>query len=121
MAHFVEIDDNNIVLRVIVISNDDTSTLEGVEDESIGAAFCENLFGGTWIQTSYNNKFRKRYAGIGYAYNKQYDAFIPPTPYPSWILNPISLDWEAPVPYPTDENRYNWNETTQSWDVVNEN
>lgn len=118
MAHFAEIDNNDVVLRVIVVSNADTSTPDGTEVESIGIAFCQRLFGGNWVQTSYNGTFRKRYAGIGYTYNRQYDAFIPPKPYPSWILNPTSLDWEAPVPYPTDGKVYVWNEATQSWVLV---
>ena len=118
MAHFAEIDDNNIVLRVIVVSNADTSTPDGTEIESIGVAFCQRLFGGNWKQTSYNGNLRTRYAGIGYTYNETLDAFIPPQPFPSWVLSPKTLDWEAPVPYPTDGERYSWNETTQAWDLV---
>lgn len=119
MAHFAEIDNNDVVLRVIVVSNNDTSDGQtGEEVESIGIAFCQRLFGGNWVQTSYNGKFRKRYAGIGYTYNRQYDAFIPPKPYPSWVLNPTTLDWEAPVPYPTDGKIYSWDEATQSWVLV---
>ena len=118
MAHFAELDDNNIVLRVIVVDTKDNSTADGVEKESIGQAFCERLLGGNWIQTSYNGNIRKRYAGIGYTYNEALDAFIPPKPYPSWVLSPKTVDWEAPVPYPTDGKTYSWNETTQSWDLV---
>lgn len=118
MAHFAELDDNNIVLRVIVVGNKDTSTPDGTEVESIGVAFCQRLFGGNWKQTSYNGNFRKRYAGIGYTYNETLDAFIPPQPFPSWVLSPKTLDWEAPVPMPTDGEMYSWNETTQSWDLV---
>ena len=118
MAHFAEIDDNNIVLRVIVVSNADTSTPDGTEVESIGVAFCQRLFGGNWKQTSYNGNLRTRYAGIGYTYNETLDAFIPPQPFPSWVLSPKTLDWEAPVPMPTDGEMYSWNETTQSWDLV---
>ena len=118
MAHFAEIDNNDVVLRVIVVSNADTSTPDGTEVESIGIAFCQRLFGGNWVQTSYNNSFRKRYAGIGYTYNRQYDAFITPKPYPSWTLNTTTLDWEAPVPYPTDGKVYYWNEGTTSWQLV---
>jgi hypothetical protein len=118
VAHFAELDDNNIVLRVIVVGNKDTSTPDGTEVESIGVAFCQRLFGGNWKQTSYNGNFRKRYAGIGYTYNETLDAFIPPQPFPSWVLSPKTLDWEAPVPMPTDGEMYSWNETTQSWDLV---
>ena len=120
MAHFAELDDNNIVLRVIVVGNKDTSTPDGTEVESIGVAFCQRLFGGNWKQTSYNGNFRKRYAGIGYTYNETLDAFIPPQPFPSWVLSPKTLDWEAPVPMPTDGEMYSWNETTQSWDLVDD-
>ena len=115
MAHFAEIDSNNIVLRVIVVSNKDTADADGVENESIGAAFCEQLLGGTWKQTSYNGNMRKNYAGIGYTYRADIDAFVPPQPYPSWVLNTNTAQWEAPVPYPDDGKRYSWNEQTQSW------
>lgn len=118
MAHFAEIDNNNVVLRVVVIANADTSTPDGTEVESIGKSFCERLFGGNWVQTSYNGTFRKRYAGIGYTYDYQLDAFIPPKPYPSWILNNQTADWEAPVPYPTDGKVYYWDEATLSWQLV---
>ena len=87
MAHFAELDANNVVLRVIVIDTKDNSDANGVEKEHIGAAFCERLFAGTWKQTSYNHNFRKRYAGIGFTYNEKLDAFIPPKPYSSWVLN----------------------------------
>lgn len=118
MAHFAELDDNNVVLRVIVVDTKDNSTADGVEKESIGQAFCERLFGGRWLQTSYNNNIRKRYAGIGYTYDAALDAFITPKPYPSWSLDPATADWVAPVPMPTDVQRYVWNEATQSWDLV---
>ena len=115
MAHFAEIDQNGIVLRVVVVSNQDTSDASGVEKEYIGAAFCERLLGGTWKQTSYNGNFRKNYAGIGYTYNPQRDAFIPPKPYPSWILNEQTCLWEPPVVMPDDGNMYQWDEATTSW------
>ena len=118
MAHFAELDANNVVLRVIVVDTKDNSTADGVEKESIGQAFCERLLGGNWIQTSYNNNMRVRYAGIGYSYNPTLDAFIPPQPYPSWTLDNTTADWKAPVPYPTDDKNYIWNETTQAWDLV---
>ena len=118
MAHFAELDDNNVVLRVIVVGNKDTSTPDGTEVESIGVAFCQRLFGGNWKQTSYNGNFRKRYAGIGYTYNETLDAFIPPQSYPSRTLDNATADWVAPVPYPTDGKMYSWNESTQSWDLV---
>ena len=117
MAHFAELDANNVVLRVIVVDNKDTADANGVEKEHIGAAFCERLFGGTWKQTSYNGSFRKHYAGIGYTYNSVRDAFIPPQPYQSWTLDD-DANWQPPVAMPTDGQRYLWNETTQTWDAV---
>ena len=119
MAHFAQLDDNNVVTQVIVVSNDDTSDSNGVETESIGVAFCQKLLGAdtNWKQTSYNNNMRTRYAGIGYSYNSELDAFIPPQPYASWTLNSTSKDWEAPITQPTltDEqiaanSYYRWDE-----------
>jgi hypothetical protein len=102
MAHFAELDANNIVLQVIVIDNKDTADADGVEKEHIGSAFCERLFGGTWKQTSYNGNIRKNYAGIGYTYREDIDAFVPPQPYPSWVLND-KAQWEAPSASPVIE------------------
>lgn len=118
MAHFARIDGNNIVTQVIVVANSDTSDATGEEKEHIGAAFCEKLFGGTWKQTSYNATFRKNYAGIGFTFDADRDAFIPPKPYASWVLNETTCQWEAPVAMPTDGQMYSWNEGTGSWDVV---
>ena len=119
MAHFAELDNNDVVLRVIVVDNKDTTdAATGQEVESIGIAFCQRLLGGNWVQTSYNNNFRVRYAGIGFTYNRQYDAFIPPKPYPSWTLNTTTFEWQAPVPYPNDGKFYYWGEGTQSWQLV---
>ena len=115
MAHFAEIDANNIVLRVIVVGNKDTSDANGVEKEYIGAAFCESLLGGTWKQTSYNANMRKNYAGIGYTFDAARDAFIPPKPFSSWVLNESTCQWQAPVPMPTDGKMYGWDEGTVSW------
>jgi hypothetical protein len=115
MAHFAELDANNVVLRVIVVSNRDTSDANGVEKEHIGAAFCERLFGGTWKQTSYNGNIRKNYAGIGYTYDATIDAFVPPKPYPSWLLDTNTAQWQAPAPMPTDGKSYSWDEATQTW------
>lgn len=118
MAHFAELDGNNVVLRVVVVSNTDTADANGVEREHIGAAFCERLFGGTWKQTSYNGNFRKHYAGIGYTYNQTIDAFVAPKPYSSWVLDNSTATWQSPVAKPTDGQNYQWNESTGSWDVV---
>lgn len=119
MAHFAELGENNTVLRVIVVDNKDTSDENGQEVEAIGAAFCRNLLGGTWKQTSYNANFRKNYAGIGYTYDSERDAFIPPRPFASWILNETTCQWEPPVTMPNDGNQYTWNEDTASWDQFN--
>ena len=115
MAHFAEIDENNVVTRVIVVANKDTADANGNEVESIGVAFCQRLLGGNWVQTSYHGNIRKNYAGIGYTYQADIDAFVPPQPYPSWVLNSDTAQWEAPVPMPTDGKMYSWDEATQSW------
>ena len=115
MAHFAQLDSNNVVTQVIVVGNKDTADANGVEKESIGVAFCERLFGGTWKQTSYNGSIRKNYAGIGYTYNVSLDAFVPPKPYASWVLNNDTAQWDAPTPMPTDDKKYSWDEATTSW------
>jgi len=117
MAHFAELDSNNVVKRVIVVDNKDCCDAYGNEKESIGIAHCEWLLGGRWVQTSYNHKFRKRYAGAGMVYNAELDAFITPQPYPSWVLNNDTAEWDAFVPMPT-EGSWAWNENTLSWDEV---
>jgi len=114
MAHFAELDANNVVLRVVVVANKDTADANGVEKEHIGAAYLERLLGGTWKQTSYNANFRKNYAGVGFTYRADIDAFIAPQPYPSWVLNDAA-QWEAPVPLPDDGEMYSWDEDSQSW------
>mgnify|MGYP003337429761 CR=1 FL=1 len=96
MAHFCRIDENNIVQQVIVVDNKDTADAFGVEKEYIGAAFCERLLGGTWKQTSYNANFRKNYAGIGYTYDPQRDAFVPPKPTPDAVLDEATCQWIVP-------------------------
>ena len=116
MAHFAEIDENNVVLRVIVVHNNELLDSDGVEQEALGQAFCTNLLGGTWKQTSYNNNIRKNYAGSGFTYDPSRDAFIPPQPFPSWTLGD-TFQWNPPVPYPTDNMHYFWNEETQTWTV----
>jgi hypothetical protein len=117
MAHFAKLGIDNIVLEVLVVNNVDTMTPQGEEKEEIGVAFLQNLTGhAAWKQTSYNNSFRKRYAGAGYTYNSELDAFIPPKPYTSWTLNTQTADWQAPVAYPSDDKSYLWNEENQTWD-----
>ena len=124
MAHFAKLGVGNKVLKVEVVSNDIATT------EQAGVDFLNNLYGtnDVWKQTSYNTRggvhktggtpFRKNYAGIGYKYDTSKNAFIPPKPYASWTLNETTCLWEAPVAYPTDGQKYNWNETNQSWDLI---
>ena len=107
MAHFAEIDDNNIVLRVLVVDNSQEHRGQEFLADDLG-------LGGTWIQTSYNNNFRKRYAGIGFTYDPVADVFIAPKPLPSWILN-SNHDWEPPIAPPSDDKFWVWNEETVSW------
>lgn len=120
MAHYAQLDSNNVVTQVIVVDNKDTADANGVEKEYIGAAFCERLFGGTWKQTSYNGNLRKNYAGIGYTFDPTRDAFIPPKPYASWVLIEETCQWKAPVDMPTDDKKYSWNEETTSWVEIND-
>jgi hypothetical protein len=116
MAHYALIDENNIVTQVIVVSNDDILDDTGNESEEIGLNFLENLFGHrNWKQTSYNNSFRKNYAGIGYRYYQEHDGFAGPQPYPSWTLNVESLIWESPIPRPNEDSFFTWDEDSLQW------
>jgi hypothetical protein len=121
MAHFAKLDENNVVLEVAVINNIEMLAADGSESEMMGVAFLIRWSGGysNWKQTSYNGKIRKNYAGVGYTYDSARDAFIPPKPFQSWVFNEESCSWDAPIPFPTDGQRYNWDEATTSW-VVNE-
>ena len=123
MAHFAELDENNVVLRVIVIDNDDVANNGG--DQSVAAEnfvktivpFSEN--GKSWKQTSYNNNFRKQYAGIGYTYDKTKDKFIAPQRFPSWVLDDND-DWQPPTAMPDDGKEYTWDEENKDWkEIVN--
>jgi hypothetical protein len=120
MANFAQLDENYIVTEVVVVNNETINDLPFPESEPVGAAFLQSLFGSTtvWKQTSYNANFRKNYAGIGYTYDQVLDAFIPPQPYPSWLLNTTTCQWQAPVPYPDDGKTYIWDEATLSWVLV---
>jgi hypothetical protein len=113
MAHFAELDENNIVIQVLVTDNDYPN--EGYD-------WLVETFGGTWVQTSYNATIRKNFAGIGFSYDETRDAFIAPKPFESWLLNEETCNWEAPKPYPTDGKLYNWDEESQEWiEYVNTN
>lgn len=120
MAHFAELDSNNKVISVIVVSNDEMVDENGNEVEQMGIDYIHNILKkpNRWVQTSYNNSFRVRYAGAGYTYDENLDAFIEPKPYPSWVLNNSTADWEAPIPKPDNDNLYQWNEQTQNWDLI---
>ena len=128
MAHFAQIDDDSIVANVIVVGNSDTADSDGNEVEAIGIAFCKSLLGSdtNWVQTSYNNNIRYRYAGIGMKYDSTNDVFYSLSPYASWILDTSTWGWEAPVALPDDAGvddpdnptefvEYTWDEDTTSW------
>lgn len=117
MAHFAKLDDQGVVVEINVVNNDTLNNLPFPGSEPVGTAFLTDWSGGytNWKQTSYNANFRKNYAGIGYTYDANLDAFIPPKPYPSWLLNTNTCQWQPPVPYPTDGKIYQWNEETQQW------
>lgn len=107
MSHWAEIDENNVVLRVLVGDNNDANGDEGYQ------WLIDNL-GGTWIKASYNGKIRKQFPGIGYSYNEELDMFIAPKPFPSWHLDDKG-DWQAPIPYPNDGLIYQWDEIKKDW------
>lgn len=117
MAHFAKLDENNVVLEVHVVHNNELLDENGQESEAKGIAFLTTWSGGytNWKQTSYNGNMRKNYAGIGFTYDAQRDAFIAPKPFPSWSLDESTCRWTAPVPMPTDDKRYRWDEPTLSW------
>jgi len=119
MASFAKIGLNNKVIEVLSVHNNELKDSNGVEQEILGIDFLTKLTGwAIWKQTSYNGNIRKNYAGIGYIYDEDRDAFIPPKPFASWILNEETCIWEAPSAMPDDGERYEWNESTTSWDIV---
>jgi hypothetical protein len=105
MSHFAEIDSDNIVQRVIVSEQD------FINSGAVGDSF-------NWVQTSYNNNFRKNYAGVGYTYDKTKDAFIPPKPFPSWTLNEETCIWNIPAGRPDDDKMYTWDEENTEWKEI---
>jgi hypothetical protein len=123
MAHFAKLDENNVVIEVNVVNNSDVNNLEFPESEPIGILFLTQWSNGysNWKQTSYNANFRKNYAGIGYIFDLERDAFIPPKPYVSWLLDEDTCLWNAPVAMPEDIGTgnppkcYRWDEQTLSW------
>jgi hypothetical protein len=129
MASFAKIGLNSKVIEVLSVNNEVLKDSNGVEQESIGIDFLTKLTGyPVWKQTSYNTQagvhklggtpLRKNFAGIGYTYDEDRDAFIPKKPFNSWILNEQTCLWESPIPYPQDNNKYSWNEQNQSWDLI---
>jgi hypothetical protein len=122
MAHFAELDENNIVLRVIVINNDDIGNLEFPESEPIGIAFCQSIFGENtiWKQTSYNSNFRGTFAGVGYVYVPSANIFSQYAIPASWTLNTETGKWNYPIPKPevTDGYVAIWDEVAQEWDII---
>jgi len=117
MAHFAQLDANNIVERVIVVDNDNILDADGNESEAVGIAYCQALFGANtiWRQTSYNGNFRKNYAEAGYRYDADLGAFIAPQPFPSWSLNTETCQWEAPKQMPDSDRPYTWDESLLRW------
>ena len=119
MASFAKIGLNNKVIEVLSVHNNELKDSNGVEQEILGIDFLTKLTGwAIWKQTSYNGNIRKNYAGIGYIYDEDRNAFIPPKPFASWILNEETCIWEAPSAMPDDGERYEWNESTTSWDQI---
>lgn len=113
MAHYAFLDSNNIVTEVIV-GKDESEILDGLSPEK----WYENFRGQKCVRTSYNSTIRKNYAGIGYFYDVERDAFIPPKSFDSWVLNEETCRWQAPTSYPSDGLTYEWNESTTQWDLV---
>lgn len=118
MAHFAKVNHNSLVSSVLVVSNDVIVNGEGIEDEALGQEFLAGLgMGDGWLQCSYNGSIRKNYPGVGFTYDESRDAFIPPTPYPSWVLDEDTCLWVAPVPMPQDGD-YTWDESAGEWVAV---
>jgi len=126
MAHFAQIGIDNVVLRVSSVRDEDILDENGNESEEIGIQYLKSVHGNltNWLQTSYNNNFRYRYAGTGMVYNNEYDVFLAPQPYPSWTLNTETYEWQSPIPQPelTEEqietgSSYEWNEKSQEWNL----
>tara|TARA_R100000808_G_scaffold1531_2_gene6948 strand:+ start:1051 stop:1476 length:426 start_codon:yes stop_codon:yes gene_type:complete len=131
MAYFAEIDDSNLVVRVLALADADTVDANGAESELVGAEYLSSAFGGRWRQTSYNTRggvhalggdpLRKNFAGIGYTFDPDRNAFIPPRPFASWLLDEATCTWNPPVPYPdfTEEDgkpvMWNWDEEGREW------
>jgi hypothetical protein len=115
MAYFAKLDENNLVLEVHSVANE---ALDSTDEENSGIAFLTDLLGySNWKQTSFNGRIRKQYCGVGYSYNPEADVFVAPQPFASWSLDD-NYDWQPPVAYPTDGQRYSWNESKRRWDAI---
>ena len=122
MAHFARLDENNQVVSVNAVDNQWILDENGQESEEVGISFLKSIHGedSRWVQTSYNNNIRGNYAGIGFSYFEEYDIFMQEKPFPSWIINPQTVEWDPPTERPTDFNEkpYAWNEETLTWDSL---
>jgi hypothetical protein len=120
MAHFAQIDETWTVLRVVVINNAVLLDEYSIERDWLGEQFCQSLYGShtKWIQTSYNGKKYKNFAGIGYTFDPYRHAFIPPKPFPSWTLNEATCQWQAPIAHPSDKQSYQWDENSLNWIIA---
>lgn len=122
MAHYARVDSNNIVIFVTPIRDERITDENGVEHEHWALPHLYESIPDSkkdrWIRTSDDSSFRKRFASKGFLYNDELDAFIPPKPFESWVLNSETCNWESPIPYPIDDGEYTWNEDTQSWDLI---
>jgi len=120
MAHYAELNENNEVIYVAYMDNETITDENGNEIEQLGIDHLHFHHGPErrWVRTSYGGNFRGKYAGQGDIYREDLDMFISPQPYPSWILNETTGQWEPPIPYPNDENNYTWNEDIQNWELV---
>jgi hypothetical protein len=116
MAHFAQLNENNVVLQVIKVDNNNCLDESGNESEAVGIAYCQSLYPNTnWKQSSYNGNIRKNHAWVNFVYDPIRDAFIPPKLFSSWLLNENNCQWYAPIDKPNDEKIYIWNEPTTSW------
>ena len=117
MAHFAQLDQNNVVVQVIVVDDKNTQTEIGIESEEVGIAFCKQLFGEhtKWLQTSYSGSIRGAFAGVGYVYDSRTDTFLPPRPYLSWVFDNKTKQWAPPVSKPEGDGVYMWDESVTNW------
>lgn len=120
MAHFAQLDENNVVINVLVVNNSDIGDLPFPESEPVGNVFLNTLFPNTrWVQTSYNHSFRVRYAAIGFTFNPlagtDKGGFSPPKPYSYFVFDDVQCMWVPPIPYPSDGNKYHWSDDKRTW------